>query len=137
MGYFRGMRGTVSRWRASWKSCGSAARASCSSAASWPPRPAADRRCCGSQTYPLLAVEISTGTSDLLIGRLNEGRLDVVIGRMLTLPPRDYVFRPIGDEALSVIAAVDHPLAGRARVSFEALREYPWILQPQGARCAT
>ena len=39
MGYFRGMRGTVSRWRASWKSCGSAARASCSSAASWPPRP--------------------------------------------------------------------------------------------------
>ena len=78
-------------------------------------------------------MEISTGTSDLLIGRLNEGRLDVVIGRMLTLPPRDYVFRPIGDEALSVIAAVDHPLAGRARVSFEALREYPWILQPQGS----
>ena len=25
------------------------------------------------------------------------------------------------------------PLAGRARVSFEALREYPWILQPQGS----
>ena len=40
MGYFRGMRGTVSSLaRASWKSCGSAARASCSSAASWPPRP--------------------------------------------------------------------------------------------------
>ena len=70
------------------------------------------------QTYPLLAVEISTGTSDLLIGRLNEGRLDVVIGRMLTLPPRDYVFRPIGDEALSVIAAVDHPWPdARASVS--------------------
>ena len=77
-------------------------------------------------------MEISTGTSDLLIGRLNEGRLDVVIGRTLTLPPRDYVFRPIGDEALSVIAAVDHPWPD-ARVSFEALREYPWILQPQGS----
>ena len=77
-------------------------------------------------------MEISTGTSDLLIGRLNEGRLDVVIGRMLTLPPRDYVFRPIGDEALSVIAAVDHPGRTRAR-QFRGLREYPWILQPQGS----
>ena len=88
------------------------------------------------QTYPLLAVEISTGTSDLLIGRLNEGRLDVVIGRMLTLPPRDYVFRPIGDEALSVIAAVDHPGRTRAR-RFEALRGIRGSCSRRAARCVT
>lgn len=135
MGYFRGMRGTVSSLARELEELrlGSAGKLFIGSIMAASPGPLTDALLRLKQTYPLLAVEISTGTSDLLIGRLNEGRLDVVIGRMLTLPPRDYVFRPIGDEALSVIAAVDHPLAGRARVSFEALREYPWILQPQGS----
>ena len=120
MGYFRGMRGTVSSLARELEELrlGSAGKLFIGSIMAASPGPLTDALLRLKQTYPLLAVEISTGTSDLLIGRLNEGRLDVVIGRMLTLPPRDYVFRPIGDEALSVIAAVDHPWPdARASVS--------------------
>jgi DNA-binding transcriptional LysR family regulator len=94
--------------------------------------------------FPLITVEISVATSDRLMELLREGTLDIVIGRMLGLSAQDYDFRPIGDEALAVIVALDHPLAKayplkpatntrQARVPFEALLDYPWILQPTGS----
>lgn len=95
--------------------------------------------------YPLLSVEIFVGTSDRLIEQLRDGNLDVVIGRLAdpTNPKnQDCIFRPIGDEALSVVVACEHPLAqpagkrkdnkGKA-LSFAALLAYPWILQPHGS----
>jgi DNA-binding transcriptional LysR family regulator len=83
--------------------------------------------------YPLLAVEITVGTSDRLLELLHEGGLDLVVGRVSSLSPDDYVFTPIAEEALSVVAAVNHPLAAEPAVDFEALLRYPWILQPAGS----
>jgi DNA-binding transcriptional LysR family regulator len=89
------------------------------------------------EALPLLAVEIFVGTSDRLMAQLREGVLDVVIGRLLGSPGAplhgEYLFRPLADEALSVIAARDHPLAKRRSVSFDAMLTYPWILQPPGS----
>jgi len=139
MGYFRGMRGTMSSLARELDELrlGSAGKLFIGSIMAASPGHLTDALLRLKQTYPLLAVEIVTGTSDLLIARLNEGKLDVVIGRMLTLSDRNYVFRPIGDEALSVIAAVDHPLAApqsaQKRLDFEAMLAYPWILQPHGS----
>lgn len=135
MEYFRGMRGTVSSLARELDELrlGSAGKLFIGSIMAASPGHLTDALLRLKQTYPLLAVEISTGTSDLLIRQLNEGRLDVVIGRMLTLPERNFLFRPIGEEALSVIAAVDHPLARKRRVGFDAMQAYPWILQPQGS----
>lgn len=135
MGYFRGLRGTVSSLARELEELrlGSAGKLFIGSIMAASPGHLTDALLRLKQTYPLLAVEISTGTSDLLIQRLNEGKLDVVIGRMLTLSERHYVFRPIGDEALCVIAATGHPLARRKRVTFDALQAYPWILQPHGS----
>jgi DNA-binding transcriptional LysR family regulator len=82
---------------------------------------------------PLLAVEIVVDSSDRLIERLREGTLDVVIGRVPDLAQRDFHFRPIADEALAVVAACGHPLAGRRRVSFAALLDHPWIVQSIGS----
>ncbi|QVQ27324.1 LysR family transcriptional regulator [Achromobacter deleyi] len=135
MGYFRGMRGTVSSLARELEELrlGSAGKLFIGSIMAASPGHLTDALLSLKRIYPLLSVEISTGTSDLLIGRMNEGKLDVVIGRMLTLSDRHYRFRPIGDEALSVIAAVDHPLARRKRVDFEAMQAYPWVLQPHGS----
>lgn len=110
--------------------------------------------------YPLLSVDISVGTSDRLIEQLRDGSLDVVIGRVPdpTSPVnQDCLFRPIGEEALSVVVACEHPLltikkphkltqtgqghtaekakkaATPPRLAFEALLTYPWILQPHGS----
>lgn len=85
------------------------------------------------EEYPLLAIEIAVDTSDRLVEQMREGALDVVIGRMLGPARQNHVFRPIGEEPLSVVAAVDHPLAGQARVAFDDLLRFPWILQPLGS----
>lgn len=83
--------------------------------------------------FPLVSMEIAVDTSDRLLAQLREGVLEVVVGRLAPTPGVDCIFRPIEDEALAVIAANDHPLARRRKLPFEALLDYPWILQPHGS----
>jgi len=89
--------------------------------------------------YPLLSIEVSIDTSDRLVELLRNGSLDVVIGRMpetTRAADQDCLFRPIGEEAISVVAACDHPLLRQTRknrLNFAALLAYPWILQPSGS----
>jgi DNA-binding transcriptional LysR family regulator len=83
--------------------------------------------------FPLLAIEIAVDTSDRLLAQLREGVLEIVIGRVTPLSGVECKFTAIEDEALAVIAGNDHPLARRRSVDFEALLDYPWILQPQGS----
>ena len=68
--------------------------------------------------YPLLSVEVVIDTSDRLIELLRDGTLDIVIGR-LPRPDdpasRECVFRPIGEEEVSIIASPRHPLVERAK----------------------
>jgi DNA-binding transcriptional LysR family regulator len=90
------------------------------------------------EQYSTLSIELHVGTSDRLIEMLRDGRLDVVIGRMpesSSPAKQDCVFTPIGEEAVSVIAACAHPLAreSRKRLEFRALLDYPWILQLRGS----
>lgn len=72
-------------------------------------------------------------TSDRLAEALRRGDLDLVIGRIPEGARDDMDFRPLADEALSLVARPDHPLAGRSRVAFAELLAYPWILQPRGS----
>jgi DNA-binding transcriptional LysR family regulator len=83
--------------------------------------------------FPLVSMEIAVDTSDRLLAQLREGVLEVVVGRLAPTPGVNCVFRRIEDEALTVIAANEHPLARRRQLSFEALQDYHWILQPQGS----
>lgn len=91
------------------------------------------------ESYPGLAIELHVDTSDRLIGLLRESRLDVVIGRMpnpASPLSQDCLFTPIGEEALSVVVACDHPLTRTPRKKafpFEAFLDYPWILQLKGS----
>jgi DNA-binding transcriptional LysR family regulator len=85
------------------------------------------------EEYPLLSIEIAVETSDRLVEQLREGALDVVIGRMLGPATQNHMFRPLGEEPLSVVVATDHPLAERSSVTFDDMLQYPWILQPHGS----
>jgi len=88
--------------------------------------------------WPLLSVEIAVDTSDLLLAQLEQGVLEVVIGRPPLPTPMQVnqvplSFCPIHDERLVVIAACAHPLVGRSSVTLAELRDYGWILQPVGS----
>ena len=82
---------------------------------------------------PLLAIEVAVDTSDLLLAQLREGVLEVVIGRQTGEPSGGYDFRAIEDERLSIVVGNDHPLAHKSKVTFEALQDYAWVLQPPGS----
>lgn len=83
--------------------------------------------------FPLLTIEVAVDTSDRLMEQLSEGVLEVVIGRRAGNPGIEYSFTAIDDERLAIVVGNAHPLADRRRVSFEALLDYPWILQPAGS----
>jgi DNA-binding transcriptional LysR family regulator len=91
------------------------------------------------EEYPLLSVKLDVDTSDRLIELLRDGKLDMVIGRMpepSSPVNQDCLFTPIGEEALSVIVACDHPLTQIPRkgcLEFRALLDYPWIFQLRGS----
>ena len=83
--------------------------------------------------YPLLTIEITVDTSDRLSDALRRGDLDLVIGRVPGTNAGVFSFSPIAEEALSIVASPQHPLAGQARVAWAELLAYPWILQPHGS----
>jgi DNA-binding transcriptional LysR family regulator len=91
------------------------------------------------QVYPLLSAEVTIGTSDRLLEQLRDGGLDIVIGR-LSRPGdpsyQEFIFHPISESKVSIIASPRHPLvrqARRGRISFASLLAYPWILQSKGS----
>jgi DNA-binding transcriptional LysR family regulator len=78
-------------------------------------------------------LQIVDGSAEHLLQLLLTGEIDLLLGR---LPTQVAGTRAIGELAqrvlyegsLSVVAARNHPLAGRRSVSMDALLNWPWIL---------
>lgn len=140
MNTFRGMQGSISALGRELQELqqGSAGRLLVGSIMAAAPINLSDALIGLKKRYPLLSVEIFVGTSDRLLEQLRDGSIDVFIGRLPdpTSPHnQDCLFKPIGEEALSVVAACDHPLTtdNTGALSFEALLDYPWVLQSPGS----
>ncbi|MEG0937764.1 MAG: LysR family transcriptional regulator [Comamonas sp.] len=86
---------------------------------------------------PLLEVEVAVDTSDRLLAQLQEGVLEVVLGRMTTAAGENCTFRVIDDESLAVIVSNEHPLRRAQPITFQALQAYSWVLQPPGSPMRT
>ncbi|WP_374298266.1 LysR family transcriptional regulator [Paracoccus sp. (in: a-proteobacteria)] len=81
---------------------------------------------------PRLDVTITVETSDILIPMLEQGRLDVVIGRRVpSSRAAELEFTEIGPERLSVVTGAANPLRDRADLTLPALWNQAWILQPR------
>lgn len=77
-------------------------------------------------------VNLTVSTSDHLIAAMNEGQLDLALGRPVEhLDMGNIRFEPLWLEELSIVAAAHHPLVGKAELSLETLQRYEWILQPR------
>jgi molybdate transport repressor ModE-like protein len=88
------------------------------------------------EMHPNLAIEITVDTSDRLTDALRRGDLDLVIGRVPEGALDDMDFRPVADEALSVVAGPTHPLANKPRVAFTELLNHPWSRSSAATRHA-
>ncbi len=83
---------------------------------------------------PKVHVAVLVDTSKLLTQQLQSADLDLVIGRILDSEAAGKLnFEPLTDEPHSVVARVDHPLAGRTDLTLPELARQSWILPPGGS----
>lgn len=80
--------------------------------------------------YPLIKISVYIDTSDVLMQMLEQGKLDIVLGRLLNPGEHDLNFEVVDNEALSVVAGVHHPLSQVRRLELADLAGQAWILQP-------
>lgn len=82
--------------------------------------------------HPQMVVSVEMDTSRPLVHRLLEGRLDIVIGRILDPDSAHLLnFEGLAEEPHSLIARAGHPLARRRRLGIEDLVGYTWVLPPR------
>ena len=83
------------------------------------------------QRHARMIVSVEMDFSRALVTKLLEGRLDIVIARILD--PNDTAnlhFEALSQEPHSLIARPQHPLAKQRKLSIEDLVEQTWILPP-------
>lgn len=81
-------------------------------------------------THPDIAVEIVEDTSLRMLELLDDGHLDVVIGRTLVADaPSRYHYQPLGEEAISVVVGHGHPPLRGPR-TWTDFAGYRWVVYP-------
>lgn len=83
------------------------------------------------QAEPGVSIHILEDTSARLLEALDQGHLDVVIGRAtVSDDPALYRYEPLWDEPLCLAVGAGHALARRKSVSLQDLEPYGWIVYP-------
>jgi DNA-binding transcriptional LysR family regulator len=82
-------------------------------------------------SYPALSMEIVEDTSAQMLVLLDDGRLDIVIGRSIVSDePSRYHYQPLGDEPLAVVVGYDHPPLPPGEVTLADLAGHRWVTYP-------
>ncbi|MFM0226209.1 LysR family transcriptional regulator [Paraburkholderia dipogonis] len=80
---------------------------------------------------PNLSVEVVEDTSARMLQQLDDGRLDLVIGRAaVAADPSKYHYLPLGDEPLSVVVGYGHPPLPKKEVKLRDLAGHRWVMYP-------
>jgi DNA-binding transcriptional LysR family regulator len=84
--------------------------------------------------HPDLDFNVTEGSSDVLLTQLTAGQLDFAVCRIPQgFNEAQFNYVPLGSEALRIVVAPTHDLAGRASVSPADLEQLDWVLQPNGS----
>lgn len=84
------------------------------------------------KTYPDLNIQLTNGSPPFLHAQLRSGQLDVIFIIDTRRRYDGFAVREIQPEPLVVVTPQEHPLAGKASVSFEDLSDQPFILAQNG-----
>lgn len=82
-------------------------------------------------SQPNLSIEVVEDTSARLLQQLDEGRLDLVVGRAtVAADPSKYRYQPLGDEPLAVVVGYGHPPLPKKQVKLHDLAGHRWVIYP-------
>nr|ABD64506.1 putative Lys-R type transcriptional regulator [Pseudomonas alcaligenes] len=83
--------------------------------------------------YPKARVQLQESTMSTLLDRLEQGQLDVVIGRLDNYQPRaSLCSERLHSEPMRVVARPGHPLSSRDGLGWEELYAHDWLIWPEG-----
>jgi DNA-binding transcriptional LysR family regulator len=86
------------------------------------------------QQHGSLHVQLAIETSDVLMERLAQGRLDIVVGRLFERHDKtDVRYEELVEEPVSAVARPGHPLLAKRRLSLRELAAAGWIVPPSGS----
>ena len=84
---------------------------------------------------PSLRIDLVEGTMDLLLDRLNQGDLDIVIGRTMEDDPglAGFDAELLYTEPVDLAVRRDHPLIGHDAIDWDDVLRYRWVVWPRGS----
>jgi len=84
--------------------------------------------------HPDLRVSLQIETSDVLIEKLNQNKLDILIARLFAQHDKsDLRYEVLTDEPISLVGRPDHPLLQAKNLSLPELADAGWIVPPAGS----
>jgi DNA-binding transcriptional LysR family regulator len=82
---------------------------------------------------PRAQVRLVEGTMNLLMPQLARGELDIVVGRSgQQYDDPQLQTETLYTEPINFVARPDHPLTAQAKLSWDEVLAYSWIVWPQG-----
>lgn len=86
------------------------------------------------QEHPNLAVSVAIESSDVLLERLAQGKLDLMIGRLFERHDKsDLRYEALAEEPVCAVVRPGHPLLGVARLGLRDLVNVGWIVPSTGS----
>src|SRR6476620_524917 len=80
---------------------------------------------------PNLAIEVVEDTSIRMLSLLDDGRLDLVIGRAsVAADVGKYLYQPLRDEPVSVVVGYHHPQMDETNLGLQHLANHRWLVYP-------
>ncbi|QBK04870.1 LysR family transcriptional regulator [Hylemonella gracilis] len=86
------------------------------------------------QEHPSLRVSLDIETSPVLLDRLEQGRLDILVGRLYAEHDKANLrYEPLTEELVSAVARPGHPLLGMSGLTLRDVVSAGWIVPPSGS----
>jgi DNA-binding transcriptional LysR family regulator len=81
---------------------------------------------------PNLAIEVVEDTSRRMLTLLDDGHLDLVIGRAsVASDTGKYLYQPLRDEPISVVVGYSHPTLPDDNLTLRHLKDHRWLTYPK------
>jgi DNA-binding transcriptional LysR family regulator len=86
------------------------------------------------QAHPSLRVSLQVETSDVLMERMAQGKLDMMVARLFAQHDKTALrYEALAEEPAVAIVRPGHPLLGVARLGLRDLASASWIVPPEGS----
>jgi len=84
--------------------------------------------------HPCLRVQLDVESSDVLIERLAQGKLDIMIGRLFERHDKtNLCYERLANEPVCAVVRAGHPMLNVVGLNLKRLETTPWIVPPTGS----